>query len=380
MNRTSRALLGAGMSTLLVGVVLMPVASAASASGGSSAPTAVDKGLLRAQKIVQQYAPNPKSIGVTTKLTKKPGTDVTIAVVRSGSPASQTIFDYISQAATLFGWTVKDFAGATTAERHQQLFSAALDLKPVAIIDPTGEPSIVGSTNVQRSTAQNTFVVCSSCVEPSPAKNWSSTITGPANSKLLGQVLAAGVVAASKGAANIQMITVPLVVTQTLTTASFIASVKAMCSKCQIADNPFTNADAGTKIPGAMVSLVQRNPGVNWVVGGGFLLTGIQPALTAAGYGGGKVQLASYSGSPPNYAALRAGTQAADAASAQPIISYRAVDAVARWVNGQAQVSNPLPVQLLTNVNINSAVFYPDGNYVGVQGALDQFKRLWLMR
>ncbi len=381
MKRTTRALLAATLSSMLVGGLLVPAASAASTSNDTELPAAVDKGLLRAQAIVKQYAPNPKSVGVTAKLSKRPPAGVTIAVVHSGSAAAQVIYSYVVEAALLFGWKVENFSGATTAEKHQQLFSAALDIKPTAIIDPTGEPSVVGSTNVQRSTAQNTFVVCSSCIEPAPAKNWNSTISGPANAQLLGQVLSAGVVSASKANANIQMVTVPLIATQKLTAAAFARSTTTLCPKCQVGDNPFAISDAGSKIPAAMVSIAQRNSAVNWIVGGGFLLTGIQPALTAAGYGGGKVQLASYSGSAGNYDAMRAGTQAADAASGQPIVSYRSVDAVARWVNKQTQVSNPLPVQLLTNVNIKSAIFSSDGSvYIGVAGALDQFKRLWLMK
>ncbi len=381
MNRSVNVLVAVSVSGLLVGGAIAPSASALAGSTDSTVTAAVDKGLLRAKQIVAKYAANPKTIGVTTKLTKKPRTGLTIAYVYTGTSTSQVVGENLVQAASLFGWDVKLFPGATTPEKYQQLMSAALDLKPTAIVSPTSEPSAMGQSIIQRSIDQNTFIVCTSCIEAPPAKNWNTRgISGLSLPALQGQILAAAVVAASGGTANTQVISAPLLATSLITTDTFNKSMKAMCPKCKVTENQFAVGDVGTKIPGAMVSIVQRDPSVNWIVGIGAFLTGVQPALSTAGFGGGKVQLASYSGSPANIAALRAGTQAAEVPSSLPINAYRAVDAVARWVNKQPQLTTSIPLQLLTNVNVNSAVYDSAGVYLAVPGALDQFKRIWLMK
>jgi ribose transport system substrate-binding protein len=380
MIRSMRTLVGAGASSLLLASVLVPTAAAATDAGSPSASTTVDKGMLRAVAIVKKYSPNPKTIGVTTKLTKKPASNVTIAVVDSGSATAQQIFDYVTQAATLFGWTVKRFPGANTPDKIQSLFSAALDTNPTAIYTGSAEPTQVGSANIQRSIDQGTFVVCTSCTQAPPAKNWNTQgingVTGPARQ---GQILAAGVVVSSKGTANALNLILPATVSTAISSQAFNKSLKQMCPACKVSDAPYTLADIGSKVPGGVVSAVQRDPSINWITSVGALTTGVQPALAAAGFGGGKVQLGTFSGNANNVAALRSGTQAIDAPTPLPINAYRGVDAVARWVNKQPQINDQIPLQLLTNVNIKSAAFDSFGSYVGVAGALDQFKRVWLL-
>jgi len=371
MRKSLRAVAIAGVVSLLAAGALAPTVSAA--------PTAVDKGLLRAQAIVKKFAPNPKTVGITVPLTKRPPTGLTVVSLASSNEQSTIINSYIAEAAAIMGWNWKQIIySQSTPEKQRAAFQQALDLRPDAITTAGVEASVFGSDLVDKAAAQGTYVICQACVEAPPNDNWNTVVNPPAGLVAGGTAVAAAVVAASKGTANIQMISFPAVPVLKVFGDSFIAGIRAMCSKCQIAENNFSPGDIGTKVPGATVSIVQKNPATTWLVATvGSGLVGVPSALASAGLGGGKFQLASGVAGRNNLVDLNSGVQAAAFAIPNSLSGFRQIDAIARHELGMSQQKSITPFQLLTNVNIKGAVISANGDYMGLPNYAQQFKKLW---
>lgn len=364
--------IAASVSLVLASVTLTPALAVS--------PAADSPGIIKARKIVSQYSKVPTSVGVTIPLKTKPPAGKLIIYVSSGSAASVVIANNVQEAATAAGFRFQNMPGANTPEKIRSVFQAALDQKPDGIVFFGVEPSSVGSDLIAKSTQQGVAVQSVSVFEPSPAPNWITGVNGLADTALAAQAVAAGVIVSSNGAANTQIISIPLISTTRVFAENYIKYVKAMCSKCGLAENNFTVGDIGTKIPAAMVSVVQRNPNTNWILGThADALIGLDSALAQAGLGGGKIRTATASMAGTNLSALKAGTQNMAWGLSLPLIAWRAIDNFARRFEGMpVQVSN-VPGQLITNVNAKTVPVNANGDFIGVKNYQEQFKKLWHM-
>jgi ribose transport system substrate-binding protein len=149
--------------------------------------------------------------------------------------------------------------------------------------------------------------------------------------------------------------------------------------KTSVLTTQITDLTGGT-IPSHVVSQIQRNPDINWVLFClGDMTTGLQAALRDAGLAG-KVKIGGESASTSNIQALKAGTDAAWTGFAAQIHGMYRIDALARIFNKESLEPNytsQLPTQLLTPQNITSAPVDATGYYVGVPSYPAHFATLW---
>jgi ribose transport system substrate-binding protein len=138
---------------------------------------------------------------------------------------------------------------------------------------------------------------------------------------------------------------------------------------------------AGGKIPGEVVSQIQKNPDIDWVILClGDMATGLKAALRGAGQT--KVHIGGESASTANITALKNKDEDVWTGFAAKIHGWRRIDMAARVFNGESLDPNNntlLPTQLLTQDNIGSAPIDADGYYLGVPEYQSQFKKLWLL-
>ena len=152
-------------------------------------------------------------------------------------------------------------------------------------------------------------------------------------------------------------------------------------TKTTLQDTQITDLIGG-KIPSSIVSAIQRNPDIDWVVLClGDMATGLKAALRGAGQGT-KVKIGGESASIANITALKKKDEDVWTGFAAKIHGWRRIDAAARVFNGESLDPNNnalLPTQLITQDNVSSAPIDTDGYYLGVPDYKDQFLKLWMM-
>ena len=363
------AALVAAASLALVGV----------APAATSAPAAqpADTGVELAKKIVAKYSPNPKNIGITTKLNKVPPKGKFVVAISNGGDENKVLDEEIAKAAKVLGWKYKELVGAISPETQRKLFDQALSLKPNYIHISGIEPSTLSNLLV-KANRQGVVVVCSACMSKPVAALKDTHISGPKMLDLWGQMIAAYTVANTKGKANVQGLTVPLYPILVRFDQSYEKNLKRLCPTCSYKANPLQLTDifAG-EVPAQVVNIMRANPNTNWLVSdlGGWV-TGVPAALKSANLNG-KAQIGGLTAGKANIQNLKEGTESAWTGYSLPIVGWSVVDSMARHSVGQPFVTNDLPTQILTPQNINSAVLTPAGDYLGVKDYQAQFKKLW---
>jgi ABC-type sugar transport system substrate-binding protein len=137
---------------------------------------------------------------------------------------------------------------------------------------------------------------------------------------------------------------------------------------------------AAGNIPGLIVSEIQRNPDIDWVLLSlGDMTTGLDAALRAASLTG--INVGGESASVANVEGLRDGSEAAWTGFAAEIHGMYRIDALARIFAGEdptgIQEYSTLPTQLMTPDNVADAPLDDQGYYVGVPDYLNQFEEQW---
>lgn len=365
------ALVAAG-SLALVGIA--PAATSAPAA----APAA--DGVATAKKIVGRYSPNPKNIGITKKLTKRPPKGKYVVMLSNGGDENKVLDEAIMAASKDLGWKSKELVGAVDPETQRKLFSQALSLKPDYIHISGIEPSTL-SDLLPKAKKQGVVVICSACMSKPVSALEDTHIAGPKMLDRWGQMIAAYTVANTNGKANVQGITVPLYPILIRFDQAYEKNLKRLCPTCKYEANPqqLTDIFAG-KVPSAVVSIMKANPSTNWLVSdlGGWMV-GVPAALKSAGLNG-KAQIGGLTAGKANIQGLKDGTESAWTGYSLPIVGYSVVDSMARNSVGMPYVTNDLPTQILTPQNIDKAVLTADGDYLGVKDYRNQFLKLWRVK
>ena len=153
----------------------------------------------------------------------------------------------------------------------------------------------------------------------------------------------------------------------------------------------FRSTDIGTNLPGQIVSALQADPELDFIVYAfGGMLYGVPDALKAAGLLD-QAKAVSQAGGPLNFGFIANGEhQVAEVALASELLGWRAVDAAARVLLGdgpgratprdEAKVdghpdilAGGLPLQILTKDSIKD----PAALWPGVVGFQAKFTSLW---
>jgi ribose transport system substrate-binding protein len=341
--------------------------------------TPIGGGRAEAAAIVAEFSSSPTSINIDTPLTATPEPGALVVGLSNGSPANQTLNFYLETGAEALGWTFDEIVGAVDPETQQRAFQQALDMNP-DYIHISGIPTATLAEGLQKAEAQGVVVICTACTDAPVDGLKDTSIAATADLQQWGTMIAAYVLVNTPEdtSPNVEMVTNQLYPILYEYDKAFISSLSGWDANAVINEADFAGfPDWGTKVPGAVVSALQRNPAAQWVSFDlGDASTGVQAALSAAGLTD-QVGIVGLTASAPNIQALKDGTDRAWTAYSLPIVGWRAIDAMARAAVGDPFVQAPLPTQILTQENANSLVLDENGDYVGVADFEAQFKALW---
>jgi ribose transport system substrate-binding protein len=208
----------------------------------------------------------------------------------------------------------------------------------------------------------------------------SADIDGRPYVKDNGKKIASYIIAKSNGKAHVAIFSLQVFPILTTFVDSFTATMKKDCPNCKVTSVNQQLSDVGTKIPGSVVSTVQRDPSISWAVFSfGDLAFGVSAALRGAGMAG-KVKIGGETPTAADIKALKTGQENVWIGFPIAILGWRIADMAARDSVGDsltAAEATPLPGQILDNDNIGSTPLDENGAYIGFPDYQEQFKKLW---
>jgi ribose transport system substrate-binding protein len=346
------------------------VASAGEESGSA------EGGIAEAKAQVEKYSGLPKSINYTEKLTKSvAGKNVYLS--KPGVPVGEEVAKGVTAGAAELGIKLRVVDAGVTPESYkaamQQIINA--NPKPDGIIFSGQEPSFFAAEMKQIEEA-GIPVVASSVVSQSKAikgrgikvEDWYA-----------GSALAADyVLSQTNGEGHVvvyDLANYPILLEGS--GKGFTEEYERLCPGCSIERVAVRAEDIGTKLPGQVVSYIQKNPKTTWLFTGiGDMLIGVPQALKAAGLGD-KVQAISYSGVAPNYEYILNGGQTAMSGYANIEGGWAMVNEIAQAMVGQEVEQPKQPLQIITKDDVEAHPEWVDAGWPGAEHYEEQFRALW---
>lgn len=256
--------------------------------------------------------------------------------LRCSLPVCSSIAASFQDAAEAVGWSVSviDFS-STDPESVIASFNQAVDAAPDGIAI-TGVPATAYEEPLQRAKDAGIPVAIGAVagveVGGMDGNGIIANVSSVNNSLAAAAMVADYVIADSGGEANVAIFTVedfPIVKAQTDGVAEYI---EANCDGCSARIVNQAVADIGTVVPGAVVSVLQEDPSIDYVYFGfGDLSRGVAPAIADAGF---DAKLVGYGPFNESYQRLIDGEEAAWAGASNRATGWDLVDGFARYFAG----------------------------------------------
>jgi len=350
--------------------------SGSGSDGGSGEEETVNQA---AQAEIDPFLSPPEDIPVDTPLEACPDEGKTIIVTENPQAVTRKTNDGLEVGAEMLGWTVIRQPVGTGPEDPQKAFDAALDQSPDAVL-VSGNPSSTFQAQLDRAAELDIPVLISDNGEDVGVNKTTYTIglDDFAQTGLWGKMNAD--YAAAQGAQSVLVVDLSLYPILHAWADSAASTLKDYGIETTVYDAQVTDLVGGT-IPDRIVSELQRNPDIDWVLLSlGDMTTGLDAALSAAGLTD-QVSIGGESASTGNVEALTNGTEDAWTGFAAEIHGMYRIDALARIFAGEDPTGmteySELPTQLLTPDNIGDAPLDDEGYFVGVPDYKDHFEEVW---
>ena len=367
------------LASSLVSVAL--VVSGCGGSGGSAGPAATGdaNGIAAAQKYLDSASANPSGIGISEPLSKVPEKGKYIILLLTSDPLSKVKSDAVAAAAKALGWKYETIAVGATAEAPQQAMQSAIAKHPDGI-HFSGYPSSVFGTAIAAAQAAGIPLLTDSIIEDKSGPIISTALNNGAQAAQWGKTVAAQYIVDSKGVGHGATFTLTEYPNLVVWQEHLAQTVKEWCSGCTLTAVATPASDIGTKMPGSVVSTIQRDPKIKYAMFSiGDQTLGLAPALQAAGLDA--TQVFGEAPSEANIEAIKAGTETAWTGFPTVILGWRIADMWARYFNGDDLVVAEkalLPLQMINKGNIDRVVLTKQGGYyVGYADYEKAFKKLW---
>jgi ribose transport system substrate-binding protein len=374
----------------LVTTTLIAMAAVLIAVSGSSAASqrraasasAVKAGITRAKQVVKRYEQAPKAIQLPS-LTKRPPKGKTIVFIGCALPECQ--LPSIKQAAKLLGWHVRTIIATTTPEGLNSAWESAAALKPAGIIAFQTIPWAAlsrGESAIARAHIPLVTIA-------GDHKAGGNLIASEASAAAVGRrhgaisLLADWITVDSKGTGNSVFVDTPGNDAFALILKDFRAETAENCPNCHVSTLQVSLLDIGEKLDSAVVSYLQSNPSVDYVVAPlGAETIGLSGALSTAGLSS-RVKIVSRAAGPANQVAVADGQESATIGEEVDEVGWRSMDALARHFVGDSLspcCTQPISaMQLLTSANIKS-LGNPNKQWVSTTGLSQRFARWWKVK
>jgi hypothetical protein len=361
--------------------------SASSVAASSSSRAAAD--LTNAKRLLGLYEQTPAQLAPTALLKKKPPTGKTIVFLQNPNQAPTTIQmgDELTQAAKLLGWKLKRLNVTGALADEQNAIKQALQLKPDGIISFDGFSTTDLRDELQAAKDQKVpFVLGATQLTNGLQFPIVGGYGGNFSNQRQVEAWASWIAVDSGGKGHVALVTIEAIPIVKTFDRMMENALKRLCPGCtfKVVDNSIS--DIGTTIPGRVVSTLQKDKSVNYLatITGAFL-TGVQPALRAAGLDK-RVKINGFNPSQSDMDQVKAGTEAAWVGLYNPWGMWWLMDSLARYYSGTALVTEKQahpPVHVLDKASYKEKDASGKPLTVAVGASHDtlvaQFKKTWLL-
>jgi ABC-type sugar transport system substrate-binding protein len=362
-----------GAAFLVLGAALV-AAGCGSDSDGGSAASGGGADISAAQQLAQQASTRPTSLQLAKPVGKEIPTGKKIVFISCGVEACEIQGDIIKQGAELLGWTAQTIGTDGSPEQLQNAFQTALRQGADGVILNAVTRAVVAK-QLEEAEKQGVPFVTLSSVEKT-GNGILANIADTRNSGRIGELLAAQIVADSKGDANTLYVNISAFQILKALGDQFESSYKQYCPDCEYGSLDIPATSLGKDAPDRIVSYLRSHPQVNHVVlsVSNALGAGLPAALRAAGLAD-KVKIIGQSADTQTYQDLEAGNIKAVVPYDYYTVDYLMLDALARHFAGVPVEDQSPPLWIVTPDNMPQGA--TEGLFPVVEDYQDQFKKAW---
>lgn len=272
-------------SLVCAGAVVAASATGTTASTAPPSDTAEGEA-GGAQADLERFTVAPDELASLPPITGEIPEDLTIFLIATGNETDQLIGEGLTEAAELLGWSVevvntdrRDPAQATAA------VMSALESGADAIVVPSVQAAAIAE-GIAAARDQDVPIVQIGSSEPDEFTGVVNAIT--ANADLYGQIMAAATVADAERAgttAHVGILTSGALTFLAPVFDSFSAQLEQYCPDCtaELIDAPVAQLASG-QAANSIVSALQRNSDLNYVLTLGNFAAGVRPGLDSNGF------------------------------------------------------------------------------------------------
>jgi ribose transport system substrate-binding protein len=353
-------------------------ASPSDTSAASSETSAAPGGGGDAAAQLEELLARPTKITQTEPITGEVPTGKSIIWIQCSVPACIALGQPFKEATDALGWDLKTITHDGTPEGVKAAYAEAIRDEPDAVVS-SGYPRQMFEPELAELASKNIPVIQLTVTDP-PGDGITAVVNGPGRNAEIGRQLAVFVAADSGLAANAVWVTstFPILVPElegVNGTGGFDATLTELCPDCSYDTLEIPIDALATQAPQRIVSYLQANPDVTYVVGAfADIVTALPGALADAGLDD-KVKIVVYSQNETISSALKEGEMAAVIGFAGPEDMWQIADTLVRIFNDlpfEAEWDD-LPSWIITGETVPSTTEY----YPLVADYQDQYKALW---
>ena len=310
--------------------------------------------------------------------------------VQCSVPVCEEIRLGIAAAVAKLGWTLESTAHKDTPDTVAAAFDAAIAAKADVVLT-SGNPREWFATQLKTLEDAKVPVIAWSIPEPyEPGTGISANLLTGDDYYFYG-VLMADYAAQKTAKKHVLFVGLPTFPVLSLVQQGFKDEIAKACADCKVDTMEVAVTDLGTNLPGQIVSKLQADPDLDFVVYAfGGMLFGVPDAIEAAGLLE-QAKAVSQAGGPLNFGFIEGGKhQIAEVGLASELLGWRAVDVAARVLSGSGPgrvappteavveghpdiLVNGMPLQILEKGSFTDATKV----WPGVEGFQAKFAALW---
>jgi ribose transport system substrate-binding protein len=373
-----RAVYALVLAPLLLAAACSSSSNSSTAKPSSSSAAGASPEVAAAQAAVAKLLAAPTSIGVTEPLKSKPQAGRTLVFLSCENGLCQVLAGAMGEAAKAAGLgyknqTIKLADPSTLIAGMQQALQ--MNPKPAGVAF-AGIPEAVWGSQVAAFQKAGVPLIPIAVGDTTASRVVpAGSLDGPADAKAQADAIANYFISDSAGTGKSLIVNVPDVGSLKIVTDEYVSTVKSGCTACTAGTVDVTLAQVGSGgVVPAVISALQRNPGVKYVVTvQGEFTQGIGAAMSAAGLTG--VKLLGINPAKFNQQDLSTGAASAFTLLPFHVMAWKAVDVALRYAQGMtvAPGDGPLPLQLLTKETVGT----PQDSIDRPEDYQAQFKTLW---
>ena len=349
------------------------LAACSSGSSGSSASGPAGEVDADAVKNVEQLSADLADIGFTKPLANKPsGAKVDILVV--GDPYTTAVANTVAELGPQLGFEVTLVEAGFTADAISRAWTKAVNDQPDLVV-ASGFPTNMYRAQLQQLHDQGGRYLAYSLGEDGTPEGVDGQLHDIAEYQRLGEDLADWVAVDSEGKANAIFYNAPDFETLNAVERGYASRLEEVCPACESQTVDVSLADIGTNLPGQLVSALQRDPDINYIVPSiAGMYTGMSQALRQANLQD-QVKAVTLNGNTDTLKEIQQdGVLRAELDTSPIMFGYRVADAVARILTGQEVPIADDPARFHTKSNIDFDVTEPWEGYAEAAG---DYEKLW---